>query len=223
MSRTVPPERMQAVLRGVALGVVAAAHLLGLMLAMMPAHDEPWWSADAGPRHEALQLQLLPPPPPQAVTSTPAPMLPRRAIASSTRHRSPPPPQVPANSVAIAATPTTALNLSLPAQAAGYVAGGADFRGRVDQVKRASPVARLPGSAVPLVKGLPFADPRTQGIAGVVRSLQGIFGLPNKHCIDVDVWRNMTTQERLKHHISASDVEQVAQENGCLWPRGARP
>ena len=94
--------------------------------------------------------------------------------------------------------------------------GGADFQGQLDNANRALPVARLPGSAVPLVAGMPFADPRTQGIAGVARTMQHLFGVPNKHCIDVDVWQNMTRQERLERQIATSEVERVATENGCL-------
>ena len=91
-----------------------------------------------------------------------------------------------------------------------------EFRGRLESAKRALPLARLPGSGVALVAGLPFADPKTQGAAGIARSLQHLFGLPNKHCIDVDVWRNMTRDELLKRHISDQDVERVVTENGCL-------
>ena len=185
------------------------------MVAMLPsAYWQPWLAA-AGPRHEALQLHFLPPSHAQALPSKAAappaqPVIPAIKYRRSTR--------------VVRSAPTVrptipALNLTLPSQTPGYVAGGAEFQRRLERANHALPVTHLPGSAVPLVAGLPFADPKTQGIAGVVRTLQHLFGVPNSHCIDVDVWQNMTRQERLKRHISTDDVERVEAENGCLQAR----
>lgn len=219
MNRTDPPEWKQAAIRGAAWGVVAAAHLLGLMVAMLPAAYWPPWLADAGPRHQALQLHFLLPSPAQPLPSNPAATPTRPVMAVIKGHRST---RVVRSAPTVRPT-TPGLNLALPQQPAGYVAGGAEFQRRLEHADRALPVAHLPGSAVPLVAGLPFADPKTQGIAGVARTLQRLFGLPNSHCIDVDVWQNMTRQERLKRHISMDEVDRVEVENGCLQARVPRP
>jgi hypothetical protein len=218
MNRTDSPEWKQAAIRGAALGLVAAAHLFGLMVAMLPVTYWQPWLADAGPRHEALQLHFLPPPRTQPLPSNPAappaqPVMPAIKEHWSTRVD---------RSVPTARPTTPALNLTLPQQSAGYVAGGTEFQRRLERANRALPVAHLPGSALPLVAGLSFADPKTQGIAGVARTLQRLFGLPNRHCIDVDVWRNMTRQELLKRHISADEVDRVEAENSCLQAKVLR-
>ena len=171
-----------------------------------------------GPRHEALQLYFLPPSPAQALASKPAappaqPVMPTIKYRRSTRV---------VRSTLTPRPTTPALNLTLPPQTPGYVAGGAEFQRQLERANHALPVARLPGSSVPLVAGLPFADPKTQGIAGVVRTLQHLFGVPNSHCIDVDVWQNMTRRERLKRHISMDEVKRVEAENGCLQARVPR-
>ncbi len=212
MNRTDPSEPNQAAIRGVVWGVVAAAHLLGLMVAMVPAA---YWQprlADAGSRDEALQWRFLPSPRTQPLPSNPAAAPTRPVIPGVKAHRS----AHVDRSAPIARPTSPALNLTLPSQASGYAAGGADFQGQLENASRGLPVTRLPGSAVPLVAGMPFVDPKMRGFAGIARTLQHLFGVPNRHCIDVDVWRNMTRQERLKRHISTAEVDRVAAKNGCL-------
>jgi hypothetical protein len=53
-------------------------------------------------------------------------------------------------------------------KAAGYEAGGEEFHRALEDVRQASPPARLPGSGGAQVGGLPFVDPKTQGSAGIV-------------------------------------------------------
>ncbi|MEP7187039.1 MAG: hypothetical protein ABI767_14505 [Rhodanobacter sp.] len=71
---------------------------------------------------------------------------------------------------------------------------------------------------MPIVKGLRMIDPRMQGIGGAVGKLQTVFGVPDPHCVDVDVWRGMSVQELLDRHMSPSPVEATAQEYGCGPP-----
>jgi len=216
MNSTAQPRWTEAALRGLVLGAVAAAHLLALMVALVPAGYWQPHGREVRVRDDALQLHLLPlthrQPPSKSLV---LPVLPKPAPATRPRVK-----RLARVSRAANAVPATdeapPLDLALPPPAAGYETGGADFHGRLEDAKRALPVARLPGAGMPLVAGLPFADPKSQGAAGLVRGLQHLFGLPNKHCIDVDVWRNMTRQELLKRHISDQDVERVAAENGCL-------
>lgn len=207
---------VESALRGAVLGVVLAAHWLALMVALVPA----WYGrADGGEvrlRNDALQLHFLPPTRrqlpsrPRESLELPAPVpAARRRVRRRVRvdHSA-----KPASQPAV----TSLLNLGLPPPVVGYEAGGADFHARLEAAKRALPGARLPGSGLALVAGLPFADPKAQGAAGIARSLQHMLGVVSKHCVDVDVWRNMPRDELLKRHISDQDVERVAAENGCL-------
>ncbi|BFI94504.1 MAG: hypothetical protein RSP_00140 [Rhodanobacter sp.] len=76
---------------------------------------------------------------------------------------------------------------------------------------------QLPGGMQP-VHGMPvfrMVDPRMQGMAGAVRRLQRLFGVPDSHCVDVDVWRHMTVAERIARHIDDSRIEETAARHGC--------
>lgn len=99
---------------------------------------------------------------------------------------------------------------------AGYIPGG--------NLLGASPVrhdsVRLPGSSTPIIHGIHMIDPRAQGIGGVVRKVQALLGVPDHHCLDVDVWRGMSPRELLDHHIPADRVDSTAAEYNCL-PRRA--
>lgn len=213
MSSAARPRWTEATLRGAVLGAVAAAHLLALLVALVPA----WYSRTDGrqvrQRDDALQLHFLSPTRqrlPHRPLVLPVPAPPARAAVKRRLRVDHSASRVPEPGA------STPLNLALPRRAVGYEASGADFHARLEAAKRTLPVVRLPGSGVALVAGLPFADPKTQGAAGIARSLQHMLGVVNKHCIDVDVWRNMPRDELLKRHISDQDVERVAAENGCL-------
>jgi hypothetical protein len=78
----------------------------------------------------------------------------------------------------------------------------------------------LPGSAVAIVPGIRLVDPRSQGVAGAVRALQALFGVPDPHCVDVDAWRTLSTQELLDRHISPAQVQRTAEQYQC-FPRDA--
>ena len=81
---------------------------------------------------------------------------------------------------------------------------------------------RIPGSRwiandVPRFR---MVDPKSQGIAGAIRIVGGIFGAVNPHCVDVDVWRGMTPKERIEKHLDISDekIEAIADRYNCLPP-----
>ncbi|WP_143525873.1 hypothetical protein [Rhodanobacter sp. C05] len=80
------------------------------------------------------------------------------------------------------------------------------------------PNVHLPGSGVPIVKGIHMIDPKMQGIGGVARRLQSLFGIPDHHCVGVDEWRRLSTQEILDRHISPDMVEETVAEYHCLPP-----
>lgn len=95
---------------------------------------------------------------------------------------------------------------------ADYIPGGNLLR---DQGRNFPPAVRLPGSDTPIVQGLHMIDPRMQGAAGVARALQTFFGVTNPHCVDVEVWRSMTVEERLARHVTSTQVEHTAEEYHC--------
>ncbi|RDJ00358.1 hypothetical protein DVT68_06035 [Dyella solisilvae] len=67
-----------------------------------------------------------------------------------------------------------------------------------------------------------MVDPRAQGIAGVVRSIGSFTGAVDPHCVDLDVWRGMTPEERIERHVSTSDIEAIEKSYNCSPPRTDR-
>ncbi len=98
---------------------------------------------------------------------------------------------------------------------ADYVAGGRRFGADLRAAQTRAPVAQLPGSSQPVVAGLHMVDPRSQGVSGAVRMLAGLLGATDPHCVAVDSWRSLSTQEMLDRHISPDEVDRVAVEYHC--------
>ncbi len=57
--------------------------------------------------------------------------------------------------------------------------------------------------------------PQQQGVAGALRTLQGLFGIAPKPCVDVDVWRTMTREERFKHHVTQAQIDATTERYDC--------
>ena len=104
---------------------------------------------------------------------------------------------------------------SSPVTVADYVAGGSRFAANLRAAQQRVPIAHLPGSGRPIVAGLHMVDPRSQGASGAVRMLAGLFGATDPHCVAVDSWRSLTTQEMLDRHISPGEVDRMADEYRC--------
>jgi hypothetical protein len=106
-----------------------------------------------------------------------------------------------------------------------YIEGGALLT-RDSSIMGSRPT-RLPGS--PKVTGAPnlkMVDPRTQGLAGMVRILGSVTGAIDKHCLDLDAWQGMSPEERIAHHVTQADMARAREEHGCttdLAPVGRRP
>jgi hypothetical protein len=98
---------------------------------------------------------------------------------------------------------------------ADYVVGGSRFDASLRAAQQHAPIVHLPGSSRPIVAGLHMVDPRSQGVSGAVRMLAGLFGATDPHCVAVDSWRSLTTQEMLDRHISPSEVDRMAEEYRC--------
>ncbi|MGH8157298.1 MAG: hypothetical protein ACREPQ_04215 [Rhodanobacter sp.] len=112
--------------------------------------------------------------------------------------------------------PPTTLRWDIPARAdSGYIAGGNLLH---DPFGARQSSVRLPGSGVAIVQGIHMIDPKMQGLGGIARKLQHLFGIPDKHCLNVDAWRRLSTREMLDSHISPDEVEKVAAEYHCFVP-----
>lgn len=217
--------------RSLILAVVLALHL-GLLLALLqPA--EPWvWPRADDTRRDALQVWLTylatgsshrmtghpDVPPPHRAKPLPA-VVARPSVPATAASRVIAPADAPS---AEPVTATVPRRLVLPGAAAiigaapGYIAGG----GRLSppQVASGSVIdSHLPGRDGGL-PGVVMADPQQQGVAGAVRLIRDhlkLMGATDRACIDVAVWRGMTTQELLDHHLDENTVEALAARHGC--------
>ena len=184
---------------------------LGAWLLFFGDVVQPWSSPHSRADHplDSLDIRLIPAsapaparvsPPIQFAPPRRAPLRKQPAVAPSTRLAQSP------------VAPTADFVAPRAAPLAGYVPGGNLLRG---QGRSFPPAVRLPGSDAPIVQGLHMTDPRMQGAAGVARALQTFFGVTNPHCVDVEVWRGMTVEERLAHYVTSTQVERIAEEYHC--------
>lgn len=199
--------------------------------------------------HLALLLLLLGPAgPPAEQEKMPLPQSKRGALSAGLISRVPPakalparpwvPPRMPpvrvssslprrprvVNPPVVAPTPQVAPT-ALPAPFAGhssdYISGGRSFGAAL--LPGVPPATRLPGGV--RVKGAPsirMVDPRSQGMAGVARFLQGLTGAADPACVDADAWNTMSEEERIARHTSPADVARIATEHNCPLPPSQR-
>ena len=206
------PNAWQGSTRRVATHAIVISIHLGAWLLFFGDVVKPWSSPQTRVDHplDSLAIRLIPasaqPPAREPLAIHFAP--PRRP---SSRKQ---PDATPMTRAAQAPVAPTADFVETPPTAplADYIPGGNLLR---DQGRSFPPAVRLPGSGTPIVPGLHLIDPRMQGAAGVARALQSLFGVTNPHCTDVEVWRGMTTEERLARHISSTQVEHTAEEYHC--------
>jgi len=211
-------------LRWMRVAMLAAVLLLHLgFLAFLLAPSPGWrWSVAQTPATppDALVVRLLPPRNKPAEPLRPAAQ-PRSAPAASPTHRTAPVAR-PAYATAQAtppAPPAAPRSIdSLVVTTPDYVAGGGQLSGSDYGQQN----VRVPGSSQP-IRGMPafrMADPRMQGVAGVVRVVASHFGAIDSHCPKIEAVQGMTVQERLANHVEADDakLEAEAARYGCPEP-----
>ena len=66
-----------------------------------------------------------------------------------------------------------------------------------------------------IAQDIHLIDPEKQGVQHVVRRLQHYFGVPDRHCIDVDAWRTMSKQDLVDRLISPEQVDRTAEKYNC--------
>lgn len=200
---------------------VLLIHAGFVILLLLPLGPWRWRGAmQLSVRSDALSLRFIalpsvvPVPPrarvfPHVRVSMPA----RRSRAEASVTAPQPQPRQPDSSADNPSVPIAEAALSTePA----YIAGG----GRFATPDFARDNMHLPGSAQ-RVAGAPvlhMADPKMQGIAGAVRTVQRLFGIPDSHCVDLDAWSNMTRPERIAHHVTDEQMDDYAERYHCIPP-----
>lgn len=203
--------------RVTALAVVLSVHATLLMLVMRPARP-------ARPNHavsridavDVLDVRLI------QVDPSPSPIESGRESRISAPHRNKPHRQQATTKRVTqnARNPRTSAPKALSLKLTGNTGATKHWTiGRsLSAPKHIAP--KLPGHDH--VHGAPklhLIDPRFQGIAGAVRSIQHLMGIPNAHCVDVDTWRSMSPVELADRNMIESDVDRTAQRYNCIPPK----
>lgn len=204
--------------------MLAAVLLIHLgFLAFLLAPSPGWrWPAPEAPsaRPDALVVRLLPTQIKPA--GPPQPAMPRTAHAATPQHRAAPV-ALPTTPTTQAAAPTSrvaprSFDSLIATAPPSFVAGG----GRLSGPDYGQQNVRVPGSSQP-VRGTPvfrMADPRMQGIAGVIRMIGSWTGAVDPHCLKLDSERGMTIQQRIAQHVEVDDAQMaaIAARYGCPDP-----
>ncbi|MFK2877987.1 hypothetical protein [Rhodanobacter hydrolyticus] len=207
------------------LAAVVLIHLCFLAFLLAPPPGPRWPAAETlTASADALVVRLLPSrkPPAEPPQTAAMPRLPRSTHAADYLARHPMP--VPTTRSATLASPPPPSAMPHPidrlivATPPSYIAGG----GRLSEAEYGQQNIRVPNGDQP-VHGTPvfrMADPRMQGIAGVVRFVGSQFGAIDPHCLKLDAESNMSIRERVANHVDADDAQMAAsaERYGCPDP-----
>jgi hypothetical protein len=86
--------------------------------------------------------------------------------------------------------------------------------------QHAQRIRGIPGSDTPVASGIQSTDPMNQGVGAVMRSTQRLFGITDRHCIDVEVWQSLSPDELTARHLSPADVRREGDKYNCNRPLG---
>ncbi len=204
-------------LRSCTVALVLAAHTLALAVLLLPAL--PFAQADVPSElAAALSIRLYHANPIPRSTASPA----RVARAMQTRARRAKQPTAHAAQVDAAddrqparANPQSTSTPAAAAASVDYIAHGMP-PSRTSQFGRQNTHIPGGGSADPRGNRFPMVDPRSQGLAGIVRMIGSWGGAINPHCLDEEAWRAMTPAERSDNHVSTDVMDQTAAAYRCL-------
>ena len=198
--------------------IVLSMHL-GLLTVLLDGTASPWRKPHGVTNmHDVLDIRFIPVP----ARASPDRVLPAAATVARTppvRRRGKPAvaPTTSADNRATEVTPQPrVLRWELPGIVDSHYIAGGNLLHSPSGARQSN--VHLPGSGVAIVQGIHMVDPKMQGIGGVARRLQSLFGIPDHHCVDVDGWRRLSTQEMLDRDISPAEVEETAAEYHCLPP-----
>lgn len=214
--------------RAVALAVALGSHLALLMVLLRPAApaSAPWVSTEGSAATLKLRFIPLPrvapapPPTPRQTASTPIVPAPLRAKVRSPAATHGQSPETASASGTPPASPLSPAVATGPSTSMLPTTGDGGFRDRVRSAQHAQDVHGVPGSDRPVAPGIALTDPMDQGIGAVVRKAQRLFGVTDPHCIDVDVWLNLSPQELIARHLTMADVDKVSEKYHCNRPPG---
>lgn len=222
MERLTPVRLRLRWTRVATLAAVLLLHLGFLAFLLAPPPGWRWPSETTSAPLDALLVRLLPVRIEPAAPPRPAVPRPLRAAhaAPAARHPAPvalatrPATQTPVPPLA----PRSVDSLIATSPPPDYIAGG----GRLSGPAYGQQNVRVPGSDVP-IRGMPvfrMADPRMQGLAGVIRVIGHITGAVDPHCLQVNAWNGMSPQERIANHVDADDAQMaaIAARYGCSDP-----
>lgn len=206
--------------------LVIGCHLGLLMLLLRPAIHDPSTTLVARSNPLALKLHFIRQ---QQTASTHLALPTLRPAASTLRIQGTPPVRAPERPSAqrathVAAPPETHSNSAptTPSQSPGNEASSHDggFQARLRNAQYSYAVHGVPGSDTPSAPGIHLIDPMSRGIGTVMRKTQRLFGITNRHCIDVDAWRHLVLQELSARHISPDNVDKTDEKYDCNRPPG---
>jgi hypothetical protein len=226
--------------------VVAIASHAGLLVALLPPASFRWVPAriDREP-DSTLQLRLVPPTIAVASPAPPAP-IPRVIARPAAKRQTKAAAAVNSGSTTAPADATksvtrpdvtpphaattaagTAASGGLPAAPLPNVAASTPgnltdggFAERLRNAQQGQAIHGVPGSDLRRAPGMQMTDPMNQGIGAVLRNTQRLFGVTNKHCIDVEVWQSLSPDELVARHLSPADVQRANEKYGCNRPLG---
>jgi hypothetical protein len=98
--------------------------------------------------------------------------------------------------------------------------GDGGFRDRLLNAQHSQGSKGIPGSDTPISPGIQLTDPMNQGVGAVMRDTQRLFGITNRHCIDVEVWQSLSADELSARHLSPADVRREGEKYNCNRPLG---
>jgi hypothetical protein len=208
--------------RGVALGVATSFHLFVLILMVWPAIHERGTTSVEGSHLHAIQIRFFRSP---RLPSAAPRVIPPALHVRTTLSAQPFKPLAVQYATGAAPLPGEKHSPNSPAASTPITGnkgaiGDGGFQERLLQAQQSNAVHGIPGSDKPWVPGIRLIDPRKQGVGAVMRQAQRLFGITSRHCIDVDVWRNLTPQELIARHISPSDVDHTDEKYHCNQPPG---
>jgi hypothetical protein len=209
------PALQDPIRRGIALVVATSFHLFVLILMVWPAIHERGTTPVENSHLRAIQIRFFRAPPPPSVhgtASAPPVIAPAAHVRTTSSAQSLKPPAVQYAVPSPAPSAPIAGNKGVPSD------GG--FQEQLRKAQHSYAAHGIPGSDKPFVPGIRLIDSRTQGVGAAMRQAQRLFGVTSRHCMDVDVWRNLTPRELIARHISPSEVDQTDETYHCNQPLG---
>jgi hypothetical protein len=209
--------------RVAAMVVVLCGHLGLLMLLLRPAISYRNATPAAKSNSPVLNLRFIRQPRPAYLrTGLPASQMVVSTLRVHGTASGPPPVQRVAHTAAPRPETHSTNAPTIPSQYAGNEASTSDggFQERLHNAQHSYAVRGVPGSDTPFVAGIHLINPMNQGIGAVMRKAQRLFGVANRHCIDVEAWRQLTPRELSARHISPDDVDKVDEQYDCNKPPG---